>query len=589
VVAMADESSARRESCPEQLHFVRDKLQKFQSKMLTEFDQRISCMIEDVLQDMRQQELRAHEFRHFDKHKDSANNATSTWHNRKPKATTNPDVTPDSPNWPADVQNKTTPAQPKQQQKQQQHQQQQQSDQPKQLKVKQRRQLPDKVFVARESYLTALLQVEHMRTIYHIFYIILVMFLLNVVCYDYFVEGRINLGLGTFRGGLRRLHWVMGVWLLEHVFVLALYFAFQGWALVRAKLQAHASLQRFWSHSCLIMYISAQLVFGYVSTSLCLKFRLPFVSACVLLLESTRLLMKMHAFVRFNAERVLKGKQKLDDDPATESEQPGTANSGRPYVPPLQCYVYFLFAPTLIYRDSYPRTAHIRWKFALSRLLEIVAVAFLYAFIHERHIHEHFGQFGKEALGASQLIVKLFGMMLPSAVIFLCGFYMILHSWLNFTSELLRFGDRMFYKDWWTSHTYDSYYRNWNVVVHDWLYEYVYRDVYTHIFKGSKVAASLLVFMISALVHEQVLGFALQVFFPVMFVLFGVVGVALVFLMRSAPKTLGNIFLWFSLILGNGMLISLYAMEYYAKKNCGHLRYESWSDHLTPTIWRCYH
>lgn len=348
-------------------------------------------------------------------------------------------------------------------------------------------------------------------------------------------------------------------------------------------LQFHAgSLQRFWSHSCLIMYISAQLVFGYVSTSLCLKFRLPFVSACVLLLESTRLLMKMHAFVRYNAERVLVGKLKTDNEERTTP-------AGRPYVPPLHCYVYFLFAPTLIYRDSYPRTAHIRWKFAISRLLEIVAVAFLYAFIHERHINEHFGQFGKEPLGAPQLIVKLFGMMLPSAVIFLCGFYMILHSWLNFTSELLRFGDRMFYKDWWTSHTYDSYYRNWNVVVHDWLYEYVYRDVYTHIFKGSKVAASLLVFMISALVHEQVLGFALQVFFPVMFVFFGVVGVSLVFLMRSAPKTLGNIFLWFSLILGNGMLISLYAMEYFAKRNCDHLPYETWADCLTPAIWRCYH
>lgn len=578
---------------------MREKLQKFQSNMLSDFEQRLSRMIEDVLQDMRQQELRAHEFRQFDNPQLRGNNSGATWHNRKSQQVAESADISDSP---SDVQNETRPAQ------QQQEQQQKQSHKPTQQQQQQqrrRRQLPDKVFVTRESYLTALLQVEHMRTIYHIFYIILVMFLLNNICYDYFVEGAINLGLGTFRGGLKRLHWVMGVWFLEHIFVLALYFAFRGWALVRAKLHSHSeyrqlhlpwrrsllthftplagSLQRFWSHSCLIMYICGQLVFGYVSTSLCLKFRLPFVSACVLLLESTRLLMKMHAFVRYNAERVLLGKLKTDEG----EEQ--TTPAGRPYVPPLHCYVYFLFAPTLIYRDSYPRTAHIRWKFALSRLLEIVAVAFLYAFIHERHINEHFGQFGKEPLGAPQLIVKLFGMMLPSAVIFLCGFYMILHSWLNFTSELLRFGDRMFYKDWWTSHTYDSYYRNWNVVVHDWLYEYVYRDVYTHIFKGSKVAASLLVFMISALVHEQVLGFALQVFFPVMFVFFGVVGVALVFLMRSAPKTLGNIFLWFSLILGNGMLISLYAMEYFAKRNCDHLTYETWADCLTPAIWRCYH
>jgi len=341
------------------------------------------------------------------------------------------------------------------------------------------------------------------------------------------------------------------------------------------------SLQRFWSHSCLILYISSQLVFCFVSTSLCLKFNLPFVSACILLLESTRLLMKMHAFVRYNAERVLKGKAKKED---AEEEKEG---SGRPFVPPLSCYTYFLFAPTLIYRDSYPRTSHIRWKFALNRLLEVVAIAFLYAFIHERHIHEHFGQYGLEPMGPSQLILKLFGMMLPSAVIFLCGFYLILHSWLNFTSELLRFGDRMFYKDWWTSHTYDGYYRNWNVVVHDWLYEYVYKDMYTHVFRGSKVAASLAVFMISAVVHEQVLGFALQMFFPVMFFFFGVVGVALVFLMRSAPKVMGNIFLWFSLILGNATLISLYAMEHYALKNCN-LSNESWTYRLLPAVWRCY-
>ncbi|EDV92909.1 sterol O-acyltransferase 1 [Drosophila grimshawi] len=567
---MSEEQSRTMET--DQIHFVREKLQKFQSKMLLDFDQRLSCLIEDVLQDIRQQELRAHEFRHFDisTSRERGPVANATWHNRRQlassiKSTTDFDVI-DYPNGQADAQNETTKAQTQQQQ---------------QAEQRRRRQLPDKVFVTRESYLTALLQVEHMRTIYHIFGIILVMFLLNVICYDYFVEGNFNLGLGTFRGGLKRLHWVMGVWLLEHIFVLTLFYAFQGWAVVRAKLQSYSSLQRFWSHSCLILYVSAQLVFGYVSTSLCLKFQLPFVSACVLLLESTRLLMKMHAFVRYNAERVLLGKQKTDDD---DLQHPARS----PYVPPLHCYVYFLFAPTLIYRDSYPRTSHIRWKFALCRLLEIVAIAFLYAFIHERHIHEHFGKIGKESLGAPQLIVKFFGMILPSAVIFLCGFYMILHSWLNFTSELLRFGDRMFYKDWWTSHTYDSYYRNWNVVVHDWLYEYVYRDVYRHIFKGSKLAASLLVFMISALVHEQVLGFALQVFFPVMFVLFGGVGVALVFLMRRAPKKLGNILLWFSLISGNGMLISLYAMEYYAKRNC-QLEMVSWSDYLTPAIWRCYH
>lgn len=194
------------------LNFVRDKLQKFQSKMLYDFEQRLSCTVEDVLRDLRQRELRDHEFPNFDR-----SDPKSTWNNRVTKKSV-PDVS-DSPNGNANGMT-TNPTQHT-------------AENPRPKK----RPLPEKVFVARESYLTALLQVEHMRTIYHIFYIILVMFLLNVIFYDYFVDGRIDLGLGTFQGGLRRLHWVMGAWALEHVFVFALYYAFRGWALVRHKLK----------------------------------------------------------------------------------------------------------------------------------------------------------------------------------------------------------------------------------------------------------------------------------------------------------------------------------------------------------------
>lgn len=31
-------------------------------------------------------------------------------------------------------------------------------------------------------------------------------------------------------------------------------------------------------------------------------------------------------------------------------------------------------------------------------------------------------------------------------------------------------------QDWWNSTSFANYYRTWNVVVHDWLYYYVYRD-----------------------------------------------------------------------------------------------------------------
>jgi len=33
-------------------------------------------------------------------------------------------------------------------------------------------------------------------------------------------------------------------------------------------------------------------------------------------------------------------------------------------------------------------------------------------------------------------------------------------------------------QDWWNSSTFANYYRTWNVVVHDWLYCYVYKECY---------------------------------------------------------------------------------------------------------------
>lgn len=282
----------------------------------------------------------------------------------------------------------------------------------------------------------------------------------------------------------------------------------------------------------------------------------------------------MHSFVRTMVPRIVEGKVKVEQEIAKIN------------FPKFHKYLYFLFAPTLLFRDEYPRTSTIRWRFALARFLEVVAVAFLYNYIYDHHIKHNFENFCLQESNASNITIKLFGMLMPGIIIFLAGFYMILHAWLNFTAELLRFGDRMFYRDWWTVSNYEAYYRNWNVVVHDWLYEYIYKDCYKYVFKGSKGLSSLTVFTISAIFHEYVLGYALQVTFPVIFIFFGVIGVFLIFVTRNTPKNLGNIFLWFSLIYGNCWIISLYSMEYFARINYPK-EYNSWTDFFVPHLWSC--
>ena len=36
----------------------------------------------------------------------------------------------------------------------------------------------------------------------------------------------------------------------------------------------------------------------------------------------------------------------------------------------------------------------------------------------------------------------------------------------------------LFIQDWWNSTSFASYYRTWNVVVHDWLYTYIYKEIF---------------------------------------------------------------------------------------------------------------
>ena len=76
----------------------------------------------------------------------------------------------------------------------------------------------------------------------------------------------------------------------------------------------------------------------------------------------------------------------------------------------------------------------------------------------------------------------------------------IFHGINNFSAELVKFADRLFYtvsrttlgykvwcvhtclpclhmQDWWTSRNYATYYRKWNNVVHHCIHQYLYQDV----------------------------------------------------------------------------------------------------------------
>lgn len=158
--------------------------------------------------------------------------------------------------------------------------------------------------------------------------------------------------------------------------------------------------------------------------------------------------------------------------------------------------------------------------------------------------------------------------MMPSTACLLLLFFGLLHSWFNGWAELLRFPDRTFYQDWWTSSEFGQYYRKWNIIVHEFLYYYVYLET-EKLSKGrrSRTFATLVTFGSSALIHEIILTFALGFFYPICFILFTGPGVLFI---RSGKelfkKSWFNIVFWFLMYIGTSLMITLYLIEFYSRE-----------------------
>lgn len=81
---------------------------------------------------------------------------------------------------------------------------------------------------------------------------------------------------------------------------------------------------------------------------------------------------------------------------------------------------------------------------------------------------------------------------------------------------------------------FQEYYRKWNIVVHEFLYYYVYKDCMR--FTNGKLrnqGSTYMVFLVSVIFHEVVATCMQGFFFPILAFLFGCPGVLFTKMNRS--------------------------------------------------------
>ena len=164
---------------------------------------------------------------------------------------------------------------------------------------------------------------------------------------------------------------------------------------------------------------------------------------------------------------------------------------------------YFLCAPTLCYELNFPRSPRIRKGFLCRRFGEIFVISSLQYCLSQQWILPILRTLDRPLNQYSTLenIERLLRLALPNHLIWLLLFYVYFHSTLNLLAELLCFGDRLFYRDWWNATDLYEFWNRWNTSVHDFCKRHVYIPlVYRCGF--SKLIGSLVVFAISAFFHE---------------------------------------------------------------------------------------
>jgi diacylglycerol O-acyltransferase-1 len=167
---------------------------------------------------------------------------------------------------------------------------------------------------------------------------------------------------------------------------------------------------------------------------------------------------------------------------------------------------YFWWAPTLVYQPAYPRSSSIRWPFVFKRLGEVASLSIVIWIASAQYAapllqNSLDKMFDLDLVSITERVMKLSTI---SLFCWLCGFFALFQSFLNALAEVMHFGDREFYTDWWNVSSIRTYWTSWNKPVTNFMKRHIYAPL---IGRGwSPTAAQIVVFILSGILHELLVG-----------------------------------------------------------------------------------
>ena len=254
----------------------------------------------------------------------------------------------------------------------------------------------------------------------------------------------------------------------------------------------------------------------------------------------------------------------------------------------LSHYLYYHFAPVIIYRDFYPRsTTPINWNRILELSIHLLGIIYLLCVTFIHLVIPHFNRVGKEPfstsdIGYSVLVGGLTGMAIQYSI----G-YGLLHCCMNIWAELTKFGDRRFCYDWWTVTNVVDFLRKWNLIVGDFIFECVYLPLMT--MTKNRYISGLVVYIISAIIHDYglyaLLGFFIPIYtfvypLPALLVDISTILINKLGIFRNVSRVHGIILFHMLTYFSYSIWVGVAYLEFYARKNCPETLDGSWKEVL---------